>query len=138
MVKSKLQFRTAIVSDYPIISKYDEFLGDRRLDMQQNSLLVADCGELSAIAFLKISPNACFGWPLLEILMVKPSEQRAGVGSEFVKHLIDKSSYLKLFVSTESSNEGMQRLLAKVGAEEVGFIDRLNFNGEREKIYRLV
>lgn len=137
-MKTAINIRYADYADYQIIKTYDEFLGDRRLDMQKGALIVADRGEAKAIGFVKISPAGCFGWPLIEALMVQPKFQNCGIGAALLEHVKNNLGYLKLFISTEESNETMQHLLNAINAEEVGFLDGLNLCGEKEKIFRLV
>lgn len=137
-MKNSINIRHADYADYRIIKNYDEFLGDRRLDMQQGSLIVADKGEAKAVGFAKIAPVNCFGWPLVEVLMVQPEYLRRGIGVALLDHVKNNFGFLKLFISTEESNQIMLQLLSTIQAEEVGHLNGLNLSGERERIFRLI
>lgn len=133
----KLMVRPGQLSDYPHIVLYDEFPGDRRLDLQAARIWIADTpGETSA-GYACIDPTDFLGWPLLSRLCVKPGARRFGVAETLIRGLLSDSIYLRLYTSTEQSNQPMRTLLAKVGAQEIGYTDELNFSAERECLYRL-
>ena len=129
--------RSGILSDYPRLVAYDEFIGDRRLDLQAGEVLVADADDVDAAAFVKIAPKDFMGWPLLAILCVQPTLRRQGIGRSLLAHIKGSERFPAVFTSTESSNLAMRELLDAVGARNVGSVDGLNLSGERELLYRL-
>ncbi|MFB9222733.1 GNAT family N-acetyltransferase [Paracoccus cavernae] len=128
--------RSCEIRDYPALKSFDEFMGDRRIDMQQGSLLVAALDD-AVIGYVKVAPSEFMGWPLLSILCVAPSSRRQGVGRALVEGAKSCPRWLRLYASTESSNLAMRALLQRCGAHEIGFSDDLNISGERETLFRL-
>ncbi len=133
-----LTIRWARLSDYPELKAYDEFIGDRRLDLQAGELLVADQGERRAIGYLRVAPTAFLGWPLVTALCVHPDCRRSGVASHLLDWLRKDTRFPRLTITTKEGNEAMRRLLARIGAREIGHADELNMSGEREIFYRLL
>ena len=124
-------------SDYPILQQYDEFIGDRRLDLQAGEIVVADQTKATAVGYFRVSSGAFLGWPLLTTLCVKTDFRRRGVGDALIEHAINDERFTRLFTSTEVGNVAMRALLSKAGAQEIGHVDRLNLNNERELLFRL-
>lgn len=133
----KLVVRPARFDDYPKLCSFDEFLGDRRIDMQKGELYVCDCPDEQAVGYLKLSTEHFFDWPMVVILCVKESSRRMGVGSKLLRFASQFEHLPRLYVSTEASNDPMRKLLADEGASEIGYIDLLNLDEERELLYRL-
>ncbi|WP_299477900.1 GNAT family N-acetyltransferase [uncultured Roseibium sp.] len=131
------RIRSGRLSDYPIIRQYDEFMGDRRLDLQAGELRVADAESSEAIGYLRISPKGFLNWPFVAYLCVKSEFRNHGVGRQLIEHAIQDDRYVRLYISTEANNIAMQSLLKKVEADEIGYADQLNFSNERELFYRL-
>ena len=131
------EVRQAVFSDYPIIVEYDDFIGDRRLDMQRNEILVADQDEAIAVGYAKVCTDQFFYWPLLANLIVKEDFRRRGIGTSIVSHLIEETEFVRLYTSTEEDNVAMRGLMTTLGIEQVGFVDGLNLDDTREILYRL-
>ena len=129
--------RPAKFDDFPIIAEFDEFLGDRRLDMQSGLKIVADLGEQTTVGYIRIGPSELLGWPCLTALCVRSDCRRRGVGHELLVNAQAEERFTKLFTTTEQSNAPMHSLLSRVGARKVGEIDALNLNDETEMIYLL-
>lgn len=129
--------RPAKFDDYPRLCIYDEFLGDRRIDMQKGQILVCDSPNEKAIGYLRISTDHFFDWPFVVILSVKSEFRRLGAGSSLIRHASSLEILPRLYVSTEANNKPMRKLLAGVGASDIGYIDSLNLDEARELIFRL-
>ena len=129
--------RASIMSDYTQLIEYDEFLGDRRLDMQAGRLLVADVGDTKAAGYCCVDPTDFLGWPLLSRLCVHPNCRRMGIALSLVKAVQQDPRNMRLFTSTENSNTAMLKLFSKCSADPIGHVDKLNFSEERECLYRL-
>ncbi|MDB6454152.1 GNAT family N-acetyltransferase [Falsirhodobacter sp. 20TX0035] len=125
-----------IFADHSALRTFDEFMGDRRIDMQQGTLLVA-AREDEVVGYVKVAPSKFMGWPLLSILCVAPAVRRQGVGRKLVESAVSVPQWLRLYTSTEASKNVMRALLQTCGAREVGFADDLNMSGEREILFRL-
>ncbi|WP_162894083.1 hypothetical protein [Phaeobacter sp. LSS9] len=124
-------------SDYTLLENYDEFIGDRRLDLQSGEITVADGQEANAVCYIRTSSGAFLGWPLLTTLCLNSNYRRCGDGEALMKHAIQNGRFNRLFTSTEVGNMAMRSLLAKVDAQEIGHVDCLNLNDEREFLFRL-
>lgn len=133
----KVHVRAALLSDYRRIVEYDEFLGDRRTDLQAGELTVADIDGLPAVGYLRIAPRDFLGWPLLANLCVHKEHRRKGVGCRLIQSARDDPRFIRLYSSTEAGNVPMRALLESLGLHWVGHVDDLNLNSEREILYRL-
>ncbi|MBE9638381.1 GNAT family N-acetyltransferase [Salipiger mangrovisoli] len=122
--------------DYRALKSFDEFIGDRRMDMQQGSLMVATL-QGAVAGYAKVAPCDFLGWPLLSIVCVSPAARRQGIGRELVAAATSASRWLRLYTSTEASNFPMRALLRTCDAREIGCADDLNLSGEREIFFRL-
>lgn len=134
----KLKTRMAEMNDFPLIRDYDEFIGDRRIDLQRAELLVCDIAEHKAVSYARVSTSHFFEWPFLVFICTEPAWRRHGAAMALVRALTANFRATRLYTSTEESNEAMRSLLAGVAAEQIGYLDRLNFDGEREVVYRLI
>lgn len=134
---TNLIIRAAALSDYGPITGYDEFIGDRRINLQAGEITVADMNGRAAIAYRRIAPQQFLGWPLLAILCVKNEYRRKGIGLKLIETAIADSRFVRLYTTTEESNSAMRGLLERVSAAYIGHADKLNINGDRELLYRL-
>lgn len=134
---SILNVRPALFEDYPIIDEFDEFLGDRRIDMQRGEVYVCENSDNEAIGYLRISKNHFFDWPIIVNLCVNENYRRRGAGYNLIRYAMKLEFLPRLYISTEKDNTPMNNLLLNIGADEIGYLDKLNFSGERELIYRL-
>ena len=132
----RIVVRPAQFADYKIIREYDEFLGDRRLDIQRRELLVADLGDERAVGFLKATASAFLDRPLVELLCVAQALRRRGVATRLLEAACKHYRGCQIYLTTEESNGNMRRLLDAIGWANVGYIDGFNISGERELIYR--
>ena len=133
----KVRARAAVLSDYRQIIEYDEFPGDRRIDLQAGELSVADIEGWQAVGYLRIAPRDFFGWPLVANVCVHEGHRRRGIGRLLMQFAKDDGRYIRLYTSTEDANSPMQALIEGIGGHRIGYVDKLNFSEEREVIYRL-
>src|SRR5262249_33672873 len=75
-----------------------------------------------------------FGHPFLELLVVRESSRRRGVGRALVRAVEARFAGAKLFTSTNQSNAPMQRLLASLGYTPSGVIHNLD-PGDPELVF---
>jgi len=134
---NRIEVREAKFEDFAMLNEFDEFLGDRRIDMQRGEIFVCDFSGETAIGYLRLSANHFFDWPFVVNLCVKEKFRRRGAGVSLLRFAIEQSHLPRLYISTEQSNTAMRKLLSSISAPEIGFIDRLNIDEERELIYRL-
>jgi GNAT superfamily N-acetyltransferase len=109
-MRPKPIIRPCQLGDYTALRTLDEFIGDRRIDMQRGSLLVAEV-DGSAVGYAKVAPAEFLGWPLLSILCVATAFRRQGIGSALIASAVRNAQWLRLYCSTEASNNVMQSLL---------------------------
>jgi len=102
-MRTKTIIRTCEISDYPALRAFDEFMGDRRIDMQQGNLLVTTLDDVVA-GYAKVAPSEFMGWPLLSIVCVSPLHRRQGIGRDLVEGAKSAAQWLRLYSSTEASN----------------------------------
>jgi len=62
--------RACKFGDYLALAAIDEFVDDRRIDMQQGTLMVAE-RDGNTVGFAKVSPAEFLGWPLLSICVLR-------------------------------------------------------------------
>lgn len=135
-MRPEMIIRACEISDYPALRDFDEFMGDRRIDMQQGSLMVAELNG-NAVGYAKIAPGEFLGWPLLSIVCVAAAFRGQGIGGDLIADAVTNPQWLRLYSTTEASNVVMRSLLLKHGAREVGFADEINMSKEREIMFRL-
>ena len=86
--------------------------------------------------FVAVLDGQCVGYGVLEhtfygngfvsMLMVGRTHRRLGIGASLMRHIESKCRTSKLFTSTNTSNEPMRSLLAKLGYERSGVIYNLD------------
>lgn len=135
-MRQKSIIRACQLSDYPALVTFDEFIGDRRIDMQHGGLMVAEL-DGNAVGYAKVAPAEFLGWPLLSIVCVAAAFRRQGIGGDLIAGAIENTQWPRLYSTAEASNTVMRSLLLKHGAHEVGFADDLNMSEEREILFRL-
>lgn len=126
--------RNAVLGDYQMINSFDPSLGVGKEDILENRVFVY-LEEGAVCGFLSISRAKFLGRPYVEYLAVKPDSRRKGVASNLLGYVEEKYSSQRLFISTESDNNSMQKLLAKRGYTHAGEISGANLNGTNEIYY---
>lgn len=131
----ELRIRKSKISDYPVLREFDEFAGDRRMDMERGELLIADLGSNSCVGYAKLTCNEFFNKPLISIVNTHPDYRGKGVATALIKAAIDQATWHKVYTTTEVSNTKMQSLLQHLGFEQVAEIKGFNFDGEAEFVF---
>jgi len=134
----KAKVRDGKFADFRIIVEYDEFIGDRRLDLQRKELIVGDFGDDLAVGYGRLTNCSFFDWPFLSILCTKRAFRRSGIGTLIVQEAARRCSQSRLYTSTEADNVEMIGLMKKLNCEEIGFVDNLNLDGKRELLFRVL
>jgi ribosomal protein S18 acetylase RimI-like enzyme len=75
------------------------------------------------------------GRPYIQYLAIAQVFQRRGIASKLISHIESIYTDKRLFISTESSNNIMQRLLHKLKYIPAGEILGANLNGTKELFY---
>ncbi len=102
-MRSRTTIRPCEIRDYPALKSFDEFMGDRRIDMQQGNLMVATL-EDAVVGYSKVAPSEFMGWPPLSIVCAASSSRRRGIGRDLVEGARSAAQWLRLYTSTEASN----------------------------------
>lgn len=127
--------RFAHLGDFKKIKEYDEFMGDRRIDLQLREILVADVDGEMAQGFAKIGRNF-LNRLVVEMVCVNPDFRCRGVATKLLEAIQKECAGCQIYATTEESNKTMQHLFLKIGWKRVGQIEEFNFSGERELIFR--
>lgn len=128
--------RDSRISDYPIIREYDQFMGDRRIEMERGELIVADYASNESVGYLKLTSNEFFNKPLISLVNVAEKYRGLGVGSNLIQSALENAKWHQVYLTIEPSNTVMHRLIERLGFAEVGIVKGLNFNGDDELIFR--
>ena len=75
-----------------------------------------------------------FEYDFVEMLIVRPSDRRAGVATALVAAVEARSRSGKLFTSTNRSNTAMQQLCEHLGFEPSGVVENLD-EGDPEMFF---
>jgi len=129
-----IRIRPALRRDFPLIREWDEFWGDRRQEMQRGELYVAVDQEDMVVGYVRVARNEFLNFPLVAGLCVRPDHRRKGIGIFLMRHVDAVLAGLRVFCTTETTNNEMLALLEKVGYKIVGHVDALNSDGSRELI----
>lgn len=99
--------------DLKQIDVFDEFGGDRKAEIFNQSLKVYVLKDKVVGYISVIEESDLFGHPLISFLCVHPQYRRQGIASELLKEI--ETQYIKqqLFISTESNNSIMLGLIKK-------------------------
>ena len=126
--------RQANLADLNTIKQFDPFPGNRRNDIYENRFFVY-LHDHQVCGYLLIAPGEVLGWPLVQYLAIDDNFQRKGIGSKLLAYIEEKYSDARVFISTESNNYNMQKLLAKRDYVSAGEVSGANSNGRNELFY---
>ncbi len=131
--------RSAVASDFDALCALDGLAQRSALrrdriwagiDSNEVSLVVTD-GYVAGYALLSYR---FFGHGFIELVIVHPERQGAGLGPMLIEYVESRCSDSKLFTTTNRSNLRMQRVLHKLGYERSGIIHNLD-PGDPELVY---
>lgn len=131
--------RLASIKDADAIVAFDHVAASEHTRVQ----FIHDQIKSSACYVAVIDPNVVayavlnykfYGNGWIEMLYVSPQFRRQGIGSAFIRHLVNECRTPKLFTSTNQSNFPMQRLLETLKFERSGIIENLD-EGDPELVY---
>jgi len=126
--------RQAELKDHPIIESFNPFSGSREEDIMEKRLFVFTQEGL-VCGFISMARAGILGRPYIQYLAVSPNSQRIGIASALLSYIEEKYTEQRLFVSTESGNKPMQKLLLKREYTSAGEISGANLNGTNELYY---
>jgi ribosomal protein S18 acetylase RimI-like enzyme len=85
-----------------------------------------DARDTALLLGYGVLDDSFFGQAFIPLVVVRDSQRRRGVGSEILRALASRRAAVKLFTSTNASNEPMRRLLGKLGFIGSGHVENLD------------
>lgn len=116
--------RIAVENDLPSIAAFDQWRMVSRQTIAAGECFVAGTGD--AVEAYAIRTHWFHGRPFVSMLFVRPECRRTGLGDALLAHLESISTRDRIWISTNSDNVPMQRLLQKRGYESCGVIEKLD------------
>ena len=116
--------RIAVAADLPSIAAFDPWKMVSPQTIAAGECFVAGTGD--AVEAYAIRTHWFHGRPFVSMLFVRADSRRSGLGSALLAHLESICNRDRLWISTNSDNEPMQKLLQKCGYENCGIIENLD------------
>lgn len=127
---SGVTIRAASPADFEAIDRFDPFAGDRRAEIADGRLVVAEiAGEV--IGYVSWQPSALVGRDYIAFVTVRDDQRRQGIARTLVRHAYERLSG-RVFISTEEDNVAMLALLPAESWTFAGEIAGVNENGRSE------
>lgn len=124
--------RLGILADLNQIDAFDIFAGDRSREIAEQCLRVY-LVEDKPVAYITTVENSCLcGHPLISFLCVHPEYRRQGIASQLLTEVETKYKHQKLFISTESNNSTMLKLIKQRNYLMAGSLAKINDDGSDE------
>ena len=124
--------RLGILADLDLINAFDDFAGDRSREIAEQRLRVY-LVEDKPVAYITVLENSCLcGHPLISFLCVHPEYRRRGIASQLLTEVEAKYNQQKLFISTESNNSTMLKLIKQRNYSIAGSLAKINDDGSDE------
>ena len=124
--------RAGIKADLNQINTFDEFGGDRKLEIAEKRLQVYVLDN-TVVGYITLVKESCLcGHPPITFLCVRLNHRRQGIASALLLEIENKYSNQKLFISTESNNRNMLNLIKKRSYTRSGSLSGLNDDGSDE------
>ena len=126
--------RSGTKADLNQIDTFDEFGGDRKLEIAEKRLQVYVLNN-TVVGYITLVNESCLcGHPLITFLCVHPNYRRQRIASALLSEIENKCSNQKLFISTESNNQSMLSLIAKRSYTRSGSLSGLN-DDKSDEVY---
>lgn len=100
--------------------------------LKNDIVLVAE--EAKTIIGYGVYNHAFFGRAYVEMLMIHPHYRGQKIGEKLLQALEEICETSKLFITTNLSNQSMQKLLIRLGYHSCGFIEELD-PGDPELVF---
>jgi GNAT superfamily N-acetyltransferase len=125
--------RRAGAEDFSQIDSFDPFAGDRRREIAEGRMLVADFGD-GPVAYVSWAPQGFVGRDYITFVCVRPDHRRQGVAMSMLRAVDKMVPAGRLFVSTEEDNAAMLVLLPREGWRNAGTVAGAN-EGNRAEVF---
>ena len=114
------------------IDTFDIFGGDREEDIAESRLQVYLIGD-RIVGYISAIDSSCLcGHPLVSFLFVHRDYRRQGIASKLLTEVEQKYRHAKLFISTESNNIIMLKLIEQRNYLKAGSLAKINDDGSDE------
>ena len=123
-----VKIRTAVREDFERIRAFDRWGGDRRKEIEQGVVFVAERGE-EILGYITLD-TSFYERPFLRYLYIRSDHRRKGIGEQFMDFIESKCRGKRVFSSTESDNLAMLLLFEKKGYKLSGWIENLQERAE--------
>jgi ribosomal protein S18 acetylase RimI-like enzyme len=136
-----VRIRDAVIGDLLGIVRFDRAAGERERGgvfgerLSRSPLCLVAEREQAVVAYVALD-YSFYGNGFVSGLIVAEGERRRGLGRMLLRTGAARCETAKLFVTTNQSNDAMQRLLAQLGFEPSGVIHNLD-PGDPELVYFL-
>ena len=126
--------RLAVLSDIELLVQIDPLIriDTGRRDDIENAVVAGECW----VACAANQPGVPVGYGCLDrrffaewfisLVVVSSAWRRSGIGQQWVTHLERCCAGVKIFTSTNTSNEPMRQLLRQLGYQDSGRIENLD------------
>lgn len=118
-----MSIRLAVPADALAINEFDVFGGSREMEIERKEIWVSE--SAGKIAGYLTFNRSFYGKPFIQFLMVRMDFRRQGIAEKLIFHIESHCGACKLFISTESDNLQMLKLLEKNNYKIAGFINEI-------------
>ncbi len=118
-----MSIRIAVQTDANSINEFDIFSGSRENEIINEEIWVYESGQFIA-GYLTFN-RSFYGKPFIQFLCIRENFRRQGIAEKLIHHIETICDESKLFISTESDNLPMLKLLDKNRYKMVGFINEI-------------
>ena len=123
--------RVGLPNDFDQIERFDPFAGDRRAELAEGRVLVAEvAGHVAGYA--TFSNPGFIGHPFLHFVAVEPRHRRRGIACSLLQAIARDFVTKRLFASTEEDNTAMLALFDREGWSSAGSVRGVNADGSAE------
>ena len=127
--------RLGTLADIPVLDPFDPFGGSREEEVSGNRLHVFRDDEGKLIGYVSTAGYRFHGYPYVAFLLVHPGYRRRGIATKLLRHVEALHVGERIFISTESDNNEMLALLAKLQYQYSGALAGLNLDGVGEVFF---
>jgi GNAT superfamily N-acetyltransferase len=119
----EIAIRLATNQDEKVIDVFDEFRGNRPIEISRQEVWVAEINH-EICGYITFN-NSFYRKPFIKYLNTHPRFERQGVAEALVKFIEAQCKGKKLFISTEADNFPMLRFFEKNQYRLVGMVNEI-------------
>lgn len=123
-----MEIRLAVPDDLNEINNFDVFAGERIDEIKRKEIWISvQDGKVSGYITFN---HSFYHKPFIQFLNVRKDFRRKGIADRLINFIENNCTGKKIFISTETDNLAMIRLLEKRKYRIVGIIEELQEQGE--------